>query len=170
MAGEHGSGGATYSAAALCDLHARTHQSLTRLLAHCETLPPAAIDRGLEGFGYPSVRLQLHHVIGAEQYWIGVLQGRVEAEMDDAAYPSIAALAAYREHVFAATREYLESASERELNTPRPMVTWGGREQVLMPARVVLRTQTHVFQHQGQVVAMCRLLGSPVGGLDFPIV
>ena len=38
-------------------------------------LPPVALDQELEGFGYPSIRLQLHHVIGAEQYWVGVLRG-----------------------------------------------------------------------------------------------
>jgi uncharacterized damage-inducible protein DinB len=55
-----------------------------------------------------------------------------------------------------------------ELNSPRTMKTW--RDEVsLRPAHVVLRTQTHIFQHQGQVTAMCRLLGRPLSGIDFPI-
>ncbi len=158
-----------YTSEALADIHERTHRSLARLVAHCETLPPPAIDRELEGFGYPTVRLQLHHMIGAERYWLGVLQGRMDVDDDDAAYPTLAALSEHRERVALTTRAYIDGASAAELNTPRAMVTWGGREQVLVPARVVLRTQTHVFQHQGQVVAMCRLLGSPASGLDFPI-
>jgi len=50
------------------------------------------------------------------------------------------------------------------------MMTWGDRDVDLMPAHVVLRTQTHAFQHQGQIAAMARLLGRPIlPGLDFPI-
>lgn len=159
-----------YTTEALSDIHERTHRSLAKLMVHCGAMAPSAVDRPLEGFGYPTLRLQLHHVIGAERYWVGVIQGRVDAELDDGAYPTITALSAFREDVAAGTRAYLGAATQEELNTPRPMLTWGGREQVLAPARIILRTQTHVFQHQGQVVAMCRLLGSPAGGMDFPIV
>ncbi|MBK9305322.1 MAG: hypothetical protein IPM94_16040 [bacterium] len=28
---------------------------------------------------------------------------------------------------------------------------------------------THVFHHQGQLTAMCRLLGRPSEGLDYPL-
>ena len=118
---------------------------------------------------YATIRLQLHHVIGAEQYWLSVIHGRMDVDDDDSAYPTLAALSAFRERVAVATRAYIDGASTAELNTPRPMATWGGSERLLVPARVVMRTQTHVFQHQGQVVAMCRLLGSPASGMDFPI-
>lgn len=159
-----------YTTEALADIHERTHRSLAKLMAHCALLSPADLDRELEGFGYPSVRLQLHHVIGAEEYWVGVLQGRVEADMDDAGYPTVAALDAYRARAGAATRSWIDATSDEALNTARPMLTWGGREQVLVPARVILRTQTHVFQHTGQIVPMCRLLGQPAEGMDFPIL
>jgi len=60
--------------------------------------------------------------------------------------------------------------TEAELNTPREMTTWGDERVLLVPAHVVLRTQTHVFQHAGQVAAMARLLGRPVpAGLDLPL-
>ena len=50
------------------------------------------------------------------------------------------------------------------------MTTWGDRKMRLAPARVIVRTQTHVFQHQGQIAAMCRILGRPIpSGLDFPV-
>jgi uncharacterized damage-inducible protein DinB len=49
------------------------------------------------------------------------------------------------------------------------MLTWGDRTRELTPAHVFMRTLTHIYQHQGQIVAMCRLLGKPVGGLDYPI-
>jgi uncharacterized damage-inducible protein DinB len=33
---------------------------------------------------------------------------------------------------------------------------------------VLLRTITHLYHHIGQVSAMCRLLGKPIPGSDFP--
>ncbi|MHC4470074.1 MAG: DinB family protein [Planctomycetota bacterium] len=159
-----------YTAEALLDLHERAHQSLAKLLAHCRQLDADELSRELQGFGYSSVRLQLHHLIGAEQYWIGVLEGRVDAGEDDADYPTVESLETYRRQVSSATEECLRSSSTDELNTARRMLTWGDREQVLAPARVVIRTQTHIYQHLGQIVAMCRILEKPAPGMDFPIV
>ena len=34
---------------------------------------------------------------------------------------------------------------------------------------VFMRTVTHLYHHQGQIVAMCRLVGKPCTGLDYPI-
>ncbi len=158
-----------YTAHALFDIHERAHRNLAQLLQHCVPFDAGDLDRKLDGFGYPSVRLQIHHVIGAEEYWVGVLHGRVEADDNDASYPTIATLESYRARVAEATGEYLRGASADELNTARPMMTWGHREQVLAPARVILRVVTHLYHHQGQVSAMCRLLGHPVEGINFPI-
>jgi len=56
------------------------------------------------------------------------------------------------------------------LNAQHELTTWGDKQVQLVPARVILRTQTHLFQHQGQVAAMSRLLGRPIPpGLDFPM-
>ncbi|HEU4394358.1 MAG TPA: hypothetical protein VFS92_02260, partial [Planctomycetota bacterium] len=104
-----------YTAEALADIHERSHRSLAKLIAHCGALDAPAIDRTLDGFGYPTVRLQLHHVIGAERYWLGVLHGRVLEEEDDAKFPTIAALEAFRVGAAAATRDYLAGASPAEL-------------------------------------------------------
>lgn len=153
----------------LLDLHGRAHRKLAELLIHCRELSREEINRKFAGFGYPTLRLQLHHEIGAERYWIGVLQGRIDADEDSPAYPTIASLEVYREHVFAATEAHLRASSAEELNTARPMMTWGNNEQVLTPSHVFLRTFTHLYHHQGQIVAMCRLLGRPCKGLDYPI-
>lgn len=140
-------------------------------MTHCSQLSTEELDRELPGFGYPTVRLQLHHMLEAETYWIGVLEGRIDVDdinPDD--YPTIDSLEVYRKEVFAATERNLRAASVDELNTARPMMTWGNKEQLLMPAHVLLRTQTHLYQHQGQILAMCRLLGKPgPAGLDFPV-
>jgi len=157
------------TAEALIDLHERAHRNLKALLAHCRELSGEEMNRALTGFGYPTVRLQLHHGIGAEKYWIGVLQGRIDDADDSPDYPTVESLEACREQVFKATEANLRASSVEELNTPRPMMTWGKREKVLTPAHVFIRTLTHLYHHQGQIVAMCRLLGKPCTGLDYPI-
>jgi len=154
---------------ALLDLHDRAHRGLRATLAHCGELGAEALARQLDGFAYPTVPLQLHHVIGAEKYWVGVLHGRIDAEEDASDHPTIDSLEAYRAQVFAVTEAYLRGASAEELNTPRSMTTWGNRERVLTPAHVILRAMTHVYHHQGQVAAMCRLLGKPARGWDYPL-
>jgi len=153
----------------LLDIHERTHRNLKSFLAHARTLDPEAVDREMPDFGGASVRLALHHAIGAEKYWIGVLQGRVDADEDAHLYPTIESLEGYREATFAATQEYVRNASVEELNTPRPIETWHSKEEVLHPGHVVMRTITHIYHHQGQVAAMCRIFGSPIPGFNYPI-
>ena len=72
-----------YTTAALVEFHERAHQSLKKLLEHCHQLSAEELNRELSGFGYPTVRLQLHHDIGAEKYWTGVLQGRIDVRSND---------------------------------------------------------------------------------------
>ena len=159
-----------YTSAALSDLHTRCHQSLVKLIDHCAGFSGDELAREVEGFGYPSIRLQLHHIIGAEQYWVGVLRGLMLVDELEEDYANIDALRAFHQRVAGITAEYINNADEPELNTPRKMTTWGGHERELVPARVILRTQVHIFDHKGQVAAMARLLGRPIPpGLDFPL-
>lgn len=159
-----------HTAAALLDTHTRAHRSFVKLLDHCAGFTLDELARELEGFGYPHILHQLHHMIGAEMYWVGVLRGEMLVAEDPADMASVAALRAFRERVAATTADYLNQATEAELNTRRKMTTWGGVEHELMPAHIILRTQVHIFQHQGQIAAMARLLGRPIpAGLDFPL-
>ncbi len=160
----------TYAQNALLDIHARCHLSMQRFITHCGGLSAEQLDTSLDGFGSSTVREQLHHVIGAERYWLSVLLGAMDASEDPADAVSIEALEALRVSVSAATARYLRDASGAELNTRRPMTTWGGNVVELVPAHVILRTQTHLFHHMGQIAAMCRLLGHPVEpGMDFSL-
>jgi len=155
---------------ALLDIHERCHHSLKRYLDHCRGLSDEQLDRELGGFGYATVRQQLHHAIGAERYWISVARGRMDASEDEADAASIDALESFRQSVYQATRAYLHETSDGDLNAPIKMTMWGGHEKLLVPAHVILRTQTHLFHHLGQVAAMCRLLEHRIPpGMDFPI-
>ncbi|XOV75412.1 MAG: hypothetical protein ACFHWZ_18795 [Phycisphaerales bacterium] len=54
-----------YTREALLDIHDRSHRSLSMLLDHCRGLDDEQLNRELDGFGYPTVRSQLHHIISA---------------------------------------------------------------------------------------------------------
>jgi uncharacterized damage-inducible protein DinB len=158
----------TYMSEVLLDVHERSHRCLAKLMEHCRALTPEELNREIEGFGYPSIRLQLHHELGAERYWLSVIQGAMILDDDDPAYPTIESLEALRRDVFAATQRYLRGASVIELNTPRTMKTWRG-ERALVPAHIMVRVSVHLFHHQGQILALCRLLGKPGEGFDYPL-
>jgi uncharacterized damage-inducible protein DinB len=99
-----------------------------------------------------------------------VVQGSFEVRDDADQYPTVASLEEYRREVAEAVERFLQASSDEELNAPREMLTWHGTRPGLVPARVLLRTITHIYQHQGQVLAQCRLLGMPgPGGFDFPL-
>lgn len=158
-----------HNSRALKDFHQHAHRSLEQLLVHCGQLGEADLRRKVEGFGFPTIVDQLEHMIGAERYWISVLQGTTLVD-EWGGKLSLADLEKLRENVIATTESYLESASDGELNTSRLMTTWGWTERSLVPAHVFMRTLTHLYHHQGQVVAMCRILGKPCTGVDYPIV
>ncbi len=159
-----------YNSEGMIEFHNRAHQSLKKLIEHCKQFSTEELSKELNGFGYPSLILQLHHVIGGEKYWTGVLQGRIDVDDDISQYSTIEKIMDYRREVYLITDKYLLTASEKELNTARPMMTWGNKEKVLIPAHVFLRTLTHIYHHQGQIAAICRLMGKPIEpGLDYPI-
>ncbi|HZT78174.1 MAG TPA: DinB family protein [Vicinamibacterales bacterium] len=161
-----------YDAHALIDVHTRAHESLRRLIAFCGGLTHEELRRPLTGFGWPTVLRQLEHTIGAEVYWQTVLTRGYREEATLPELPDVAAIEMFRQRTALATRSYLAVANEAELNTPRRMISDPGQTRVLRPADVIIRVVTHIFTHQGQVLAMCRTLGKPNDrrDLDYPIV
>jgi uncharacterized damage-inducible protein DinB len=163
--------GAMYTATILRDIHARTHESLRRLIGSCGALTDDELRQPLPGFGFPTVLGQLRHTIGAELYWQTVVIRGYDQEATLPDLSHLAAIEAFRQHTAATTRGYLDRASAAELNTPRVMISDPGETRVLRPADVILRVATHVFNHQGQILAMCRTLGKPnvTIDLDYPV-
>jgi uncharacterized damage-inducible protein DinB len=160
-----------YDAATLLDVHARAHESLRRLIAFCGNLTDDELRRPISGFGFPTVWRQLEHTIGAELYWqIVVTRGYTE-EATLPNLPDLAAMEAFRQRTASVTRSYLDRASETELNSRRETISDPGQLRVLRPADVIMRVVTHIFNHQGQVLAMCRTLGKPndTHDLDYPL-
>src|SRR5690349_8880149 len=160
-----------YNAATLLDIHTRAHVSLRRLIDLCGSLTDADLRRALTGFGFPTIHRQLEHTIGAEVYWQRVVTTGYTEEATLPDLPDVAAIEAFRAHTASITRSYLEGAGETELNSSRPMISDPGQTRVLRPADVILRIVTHIFNHQGQVLAMCRTIGKPNDrrDLDYPM-
>jgi uncharacterized damage-inducible protein DinB len=157
---------------ALLAIHERAHRNLRGYLAFCRTLDPPDMERRPE-LGGISIRIELHHAINAERYWIGVLEGRLDVEEDAQQHPTILSLDEYREATFAATRAYLAAASTDELNSPRPMMVDPGIEETYVPGHIIVRTITHLYHHQGRIALALRVLGSPLPetleDTDYPI-
>jgi uncharacterized damage-inducible protein DinB len=82
-----------------------------------------------------------------------------------------AAIEAFRQQTASATRSYLDRSSGAELNSPREMISDPDHTRLFRPADVIMRVVTHIFNHQGQVLAMCRTIGKPnhTHDLDYPM-
>jgi len=160
-----------YNAETLQDVHQRAHESLRRLIAFCGELTEEELRRPLAGFGFPTILRQLEHTIGAEVYWQTVVTTGYTQKAKQPALPDLVAMEAYRQRTATVTQAYLGGASEAELNAPREMISDPGKTRRLRPADVIMRVVTHIFNHQGQVLAMCRALGKPneKRDLDYPL-
>jgi uncharacterized damage-inducible protein DinB len=160
-----------YNAETLQDIHERAHESLRRLIAFCGVLTEEELIRPLAGFGFPTILRQLTHTIGAEVYWQTVVTGGYTEEAELPALPDLAAMEAFRQRTATVTRDYLAGASEAELNSSRQMISDPGETRLLRPADVIMRVVTHMFNHQGQVLAMCRAMGkaNEERDLDYPV-
>ena len=160
-----------YNGPVLLDIHTRAHESLHGLIAFCGMLTGEELRRPLIGFGWPTIHRQLEHTIGAELYWQRVVTTGYAEEATVPALPDVPALEAWRKETASITRVYLEGATDAELNTARAMISDPGKTRVLRPADVIMRVVTHIFSHQGQVLAMCRTLGKPAErvDLDYPV-
>ena len=160
-----------YNAETLTDIHQRAHESLRRLIAFCSELTEEEVRRTIPGFGLPTIHLQLEHTIGAEVYWQTVVTRGYSEEAEPPALPDLIAMEAFRRRTAAVTRAYVADASVAELNATRQMISDPGETRRLRPADVILRVVTHIFNHQGQVLAMCRTLGKPneTHDLDYPM-
>ena len=160
-----------YTPAMLLDVHARAHESLRRLMVLCSNLTADELRSTVQGFGFPTIYLQLEHTIGAELYWQTVLTTGYSEEATLPLLRDVADLERFRQQTSLTTRAYLERASETELSTRRIMISDPGETRLLRPADVIMRVVTHIFNHQGQILAMCRAIGKPNDeiDLDYPV-
>lgn len=160
-----------HNAASLIDIHARAHESLRRLIEFCGVLTEDELRKPINGFGLPTVLNQFTHTIGAELYWQTVVIRGYEQEPTLPDLSGLDLVESLRQQTAATTRGYLDRSSAAELNTARVMIVDPGETRVHRPADLIVRVVTHIFNHQGQILAMCRSLGKPneTIDLDYPI-
>ena len=155
-----------FSKAGILELHATTHERLDLLLRHVTAVPDDLHHKQIQGFGHPSIWRQLVHILTCEEGWVHNLQNQVFSGWNEQDCATMAALLASKERIRGATRTYLVSLTEEQLNTTlaKSPQDWGG--ELRSPAFILLHVITHAFHHKGQVVAMLRILGYPAPDTD----
>lgn len=156
-----------FTKSGILELHATTHERLDLLLRHAATVPGELLRRSIPGFGHPTVREQLVHILMCEEGWVHDLQNKTfDGWGEGGEDPNMAALLAHKNRIRAATQTYLGGLTEEQLNTTLTTrsADWGG--ELRSPAFILLHVITHAFHHKGQIVAMLRILGYPAPDTD----
>jgi uncharacterized damage-inducible protein DinB len=155
-----------FSKQAISILHSEMHCRLDDLLNHAQLLQPDSFVGEVPGFGRTSVRDQLVHILATEEFWVAAVQGLRTPEWDYKQYKDVKSVRAVKQKVMLVTQQYLERISETDLNTKLKSEPpdWMGPLQT--PAFILCHVITHAFHHKGQVVAMFRLAGHPIGDTD----
>ena len=156
----------SFTTAGIFSLHAAMHDCFGVALTHAATLPPDLLAREVTGFGRPTLRHQIAHVLTTEMAWVRALQSLPIEAIDPATVVTVEDARREQKRVAAATVAYLDQIGEEQLNQEleRYPEDWLGPHR--SPAFVLLHIITHSFHHKGQIVAMMRLLGYPAPDTD----
>jgi uncharacterized damage-inducible protein DinB len=159
-----------FTLAGIRKLHTWTHASFTIVLNHLASIPQSDYEREVPGFGFPTLRAQVLHILNCEGLWIHTLQAarstpgfRDEVQAD---WPTIPDARALQGRVTANTLAYFSRITDDALNGNTELHFPDGDTAVRTPALVLHHVLTHAFHHKGQIVAMCRILGHPAPDTD----
>ena len=147
-------------------LHGWTHGCLDEVIGHASTLSPEVFGREIPGFGHPSLRHQLAHILSVEEAWVCGLRGAPSSRLSADDHPTLTSLIETKRYVAAATIRYLNERAELSLNTELSILPkeWVGPPR--SPAFIILHVITHTFHHKGQMAIMFRMLGHPAPDTD----
>jgi uncharacterized damage-inducible protein DinB len=143
------------------EFHRWTHANLTMVLDYLATIPEAEYTTEIRGFGFPTLRQQVIHILNCEGFWIHSLQGFSYLDRESAACPGLDDARLMQLEVARQTLAYLSGLTDAQLNTETRLKFPEGEMRVRTPAQVLHHIFTHAYRHEGQVVAMCRALGHP---------
>lgn len=138
---------------------------IEELIRHASTMPLELWSKPIDGFGHPSVREQLSHVLSCEGAWVRGLRNQSgPGRSFDSSSPGT--LLEARRAVGEDTRRYIDELDEAQLHAPLAVYpsNWVGPHRT--PAFILLHVITHAFHHKGQIVAMFRLLSHPAPDTD----
>ena len=157
-----------YTTVGLTDLHRRTQHCFKVLLDHLDRFPADKLTEPLEGFGFPTLKEQFLHIIGAEHFWLGMLKGKPGQRWKDDEVQTVSALRDLLGRVAGETMDYLAELDDEALNQRIELVFPDGSFHST-PGLVMVHVVTHGFHHKGQIAAMCRILGHPTDDTDLVI-
>jgi uncharacterized damage-inducible protein DinB len=146
--------------------HGWTHASIRLLLDHLSMVPDADYVRILPGFGFPTIREQVIHLLNCEGFWAHALQGLHYTDRDITECPAVDAARVFERKISRQTHEYLSKLTDEQMIRDMEIRFPEGDFRIRTPALVLHHVFTHAFHHKGQVVAMCRLLGRPAPYTD----
>jgi uncharacterized damage-inducible protein DinB len=147
-------------------LHGWTHGCIDEVIRHARTLSPELFGLEIPGFGQPSLRQQLMHILSVEEAWVRGLRSASSTRVSADDHPTLTSLIETKRHVAAATVSYLHERTEVYLNTQVSTLPkeWVGPPR--SPAFIILHVITHTFHHKGQMASMFRMLGHPAPDTD----
>ena len=146
--------------------HSWTHQSLTLVLDHLSTISPSDYTKEVPGFGFPTLRLQVIHILNCERFWLHTLQRLPVQDRTPSDFPGIPEARLLQEEAARQTLAYLAGLTDRQLNEATELHFPDGDIAIRTPALILHHVFTHAFHHKGQIAAMCRILGHPLHDTD----
>ncbi|HTB97556.1 MAG TPA: DinB family protein [Terracidiphilus sp.] len=155
-----------FTIAGIRQLHRWTHSSLGLVLDHLASLPAGDYTREVAGFGFPTLRAQVVHILNCEGFWVHTLQQSPFTDEDQAKRPAVSDARELESKVCANTLAYLSGLTDEQLNTETELHFPDGDITTRTPALILHHMLTHAFHHKGQIVAMCRILGHPAPDTD----
>ena len=151
---------------AIDTLHSEMHRRINDLLKHAEGLQLGVFANEVPGFGRGSIRDQLVHMLATERAWVSGLQGLPMPVWDYKQYRDVESVRAVKQKVADETKHYLEQLDDTALNSTLKSEPKEWMGPLRSPAFILCHIVTHTFHHKGQVVAMFRLAGHPIGDTD----
>ena len=127
----------------------RLHNAMT-------ALPTAALHAPRVSF-FPSLMATLNHILGVDQYYVGVLHGQTDGAQAWAAFVDATDLADLAERQRSSDESliaWLAAADAAALDRAVHMPRQGGRVQVDAAAHMLQHLFMHQTHHRGQVHAM----------------
>ena len=139
-----------------------------RVLAAADGLTEQEFTRELDGAG--SLRTILGHTAGAHAVWLERWQGRSPTgpwELSD--LPDVASLRTHWEEIERATRAYLDTLREEDLDQIVAYTNFRGERWAYPRWQALLHQVNHATQHRSEAAVMLTQLGHSPGDLDFLI-
>jgi uncharacterized damage-inducible protein DinB len=115
--------------------------------------PPVSLYCRVPGFGFPTARAQVVHILNCEGFWIHTLQTLSFEDQDPADWPTVSDARVLLREVRRKTLNYLSDLSEQHLNAGIELHFSDGDTAVRTPALILHHVLTHAFHHKGQIAA-----------------